>query len=229
MGKHRKPVEPQPFYAAPPPVLAYPPVPQYIDPVPVVAVHVLGAKNATVAKVTVSKYRYDGQGGREEYKFTAAESSKREQGDVFDAETGELLALARAFQRLSRDLASEANKRVKASTEAQEAARKAAEEKRAKTGTPAGRTKEEWEAMQERRGVVAGRHLITPDFLAELTREQRPGPFVRYDANDIEILSKWVEDTPPAMRDKPRPLDVPALRAARDNLNDLLKNLGDTE
>ena len=103
-GKHRRPVAPQP------------------NPAPSVTVSVLGSKNSTVARAVVTKLTKDWTG--QEYGFEAAESSKREKGDVFDPVTGELLALSRAFQRLSRDLASEANKRVKASTEAQQKARR---------------------------------------------------------------------------------------------------------
>jgi hypothetical protein len=85
-----------------------------------VTISVLGSKNSTVARAVVTKPTKDWSG--QEYVFEAAESSKREQGDVFDPVTGELLALARVFQRLSRQLFSEGSKRVKVSTEAQEAA-----------------------------------------------------------------------------------------------------------
>ena len=170
-GKHRRPVAPQPFWA-PPPVLAYP-APPLPSPAPSVTISVLGSKNSTVARAVVTKLTKDWSG--QEYVFEAAESSKREQGDVFDPVTGELLALARTFQRLSRQLFSEGSRRVKASTEAQEAARKASEEKRSKTGTPTGRTKEEWDAIQRERAEMAARHLVPPGFLAELLREADPG------------------------------------------------------
>jgi hypothetical protein len=152
-------------------VLAYPAPPPF-DASPAVSVQVLGAKNATVAKVTVTKPTRDWSG--QEYRFEVRESSKREQGDVSDAETGELLALARAFQRLSRQLFSEANKRVKAGVAAQDAAREEAYRKAREPKQPVKRrTREEWEAIQQRE--LAARHLVPPGFLAEILREADPG------------------------------------------------------
>ncbi len=147
------------FFPAP-----LPPPPQYIDPVPVVTLSVLGAKNATVAKAHLSKYRWDGQGGEMLYEFTAADSSKREQGDQYDAETGELLALARTLQRLSRDLFSEADKRVKAAALEQERLEAERERKAEEAKKPVKRrTREEWEALQ-----ATPARVIPQAFLDEL-------------------------------------------------------------
>jgi hypothetical protein len=139
-----------------------------------VTISVLGSKNSTVARAVVTKPTKDWSG--QEYVFEAAESSKREQGDVFDPVTGELLALARVFQRLSRQLFSEGSKRVKVSTEAQEAALIEAGRKKHAAVTPVKRrTREEWEAMQAVQRELESRTLLPPGFLAELLREADPG------------------------------------------------------
>jgi hypothetical protein len=59
-------------------------------------------RNATVAKVSVNQSS-DYSGARD-FEFTATGSSKREKGDRFNARTGELLALSRAYMHLSRKL-----------------------------------------------------------------------------------------------------------------------------
>jgi hypothetical protein len=110
-GKHRRPQPQQEFgYAVPlAPQIAYP-APPFPAPAPSVTLSVLGSKNATVARAQLTKPTKDWLG--QEYQFEAAESAKREQGDVFDPKIGEMLAVARALQRLSRQLFSEANKQV---------------------------------------------------------------------------------------------------------------------
>lgn len=105
-------------YAAPPmyaPPTAYPipmapqPVqmvrpPARVDPYHSSSAQLLQDRNATVAKVSlVQSSSYD-FGCDPDFSFTATGSSKREQGDKFNARTGELLALSRAYLRLSRDL-----------------------------------------------------------------------------------------------------------------------------
>ncbi len=151
-GKHRKPV-----FIAPPPQPF-----QDLPAVPSVSVSVLGSKNATVAKVRLAKPTADWM--VQEYQFEVAESSKREQGDVFDPVTGELLALGRAFQRLSRQLFSEAGKRVRESVAEQERLEAERERKAEAAKKPVKRrTKEEWEAMRAEKG-----YMIPPGFAEEL-------------------------------------------------------------
>jgi hypothetical protein len=63
---------------------------------------ILQDRNATVAKVTlVQRSDYNGPA---DFEFVATGSSKREHGDKFNARTGELLALSRAYLHLSRQL-----------------------------------------------------------------------------------------------------------------------------
>ncbi len=178
-NRRRRPVAPQyPRIQAPAPYQAFAP-PQYVDPVPVISLNVLGAKNATVAKAVLSKYRWDGISGSMDYQYEAAESSKREQGDVYDQETGEMLALARVLQRISRDLFSEAGKRVKESTEKQEALRKAAELKKASPPRSVkGRTREEWERIQAERYQGQGGMFDYSEVVKELTDppQEKGGP-----------------------------------------------------
>lgn len=201
-GKHRR-LAPQPYYPAPP----------MVAPAPSVTISVLGAKNATVAKVQLHKPAKDWTG--QEYLFEVADSSKREQGDVYDAKTGELLALARAFQRLSRELFSEGQRRVKVSTDAQAKARAEAYLKVHEPKEPVRRrTKEEWEEIQRQANSLT----VNVPF-AEKT--------VTYSPADAEILAGWRPDAR-TVRSAPTELDAPSLRAARDNLNRLLELLEGT-
>jgi hypothetical protein len=79
----------------------------------------LQSKNATVVEVSFGRYSYGASGY--DYYFAAADSSKREQGDVFDPVTGELIAAARALTRIARQMESTARKRVKAAEKAKAA------------------------------------------------------------------------------------------------------------
>jgi hypothetical protein len=152
----RHPKQPIPAYAYPqfPPQFApvpqpYPPLlpPGYSTGVNFSAMH---DKNASVVNVVVTSRPFDySQPVR--FEFKASGSSKREQGDVHDEEIGELIAAARAFQSLSRQLMSEATKRVNASTKAQAAAKQRAQEKREAAKRPVKRrTRREWEELQKK-------------------------------------------------------------------------------
>lgn len=206
MGKHSRrrqydPAIPEQNFIAPlPPAFAVP-----YDPGPAVQIQVLGSKNATVAKVKLSKTRWGGGPPEVQYEFEVAEAAKREQGDVSDPRTGEVLALARAFQRLSRELFTEGNRRVKASSEAQAQADRAAILRREAVRRPVRRrTKEEWDAMQQQKAREKGQTFYYP-----------PEPSVKYDPNDAiasalyrarslggevqredvkDILERWVPD-----------------------------------
>jgi hypothetical protein len=95
---------PWPPYPIPqPPVVSFDAQPDVkMDPWHYASSTVLQDRNATVAKVTlVQRSDYSGPA---DFEFVATGSSKREQGDKFNARTGELLALSRAYLRLSRDL-----------------------------------------------------------------------------------------------------------------------------
>lgn len=168
-GNRRKPWQDQVLTYAPPPV-----APPPYEPKPFLNVEVLGSKNSTVAKVTLARHA-DWNAGSTVYRFEAADSSKREQGDVFDPVTGEMLALGRALQRISRELFSEANKRVKVSTEAQLKARQAAYDKARAAKKPVHRrTKEEWDEIQRQRAVDA-----------------RNNQAVRYNPHDAEVMARF--------------------------------------
>jgi len=133
------------------------PIPAYAQPIsayaqpearPFVGVQALHDKNASVVNLQLDKYGL--------YAFKASGSAKREQGDVHDETIGELIAAARAFQSLSRQLMSEATKRVNASTKAQAAAKQRAQEKREAAKRPVKRrTREEWERLQKERRTRA--------------------------------------------------------------------------
>jgi hypothetical protein len=140
---------PYPMIQAPAPVFAAPLLPAgYATGVNFSAMH---DKNASVVNVVITSRPFDySQPVR--YEFKASGSSKREQGDVHDEEIGELIAAARAFQSLSRQLMSEATKRVTASTKAQWAAAERARQKREAAKKPVKRrTKAEWEKLEKDR------------------------------------------------------------------------------
>jgi uncharacterized protein (DUF3084 family) len=151
---------------------------------PMLSASALQDKNASVAKVSVTKITDYSKGA--DYAFEATGSAKREQGDVYDPLTGEMLAMSRALQSAARQLQSEANKRVAKAMEDKAAAEKAAAEakERAKT-PPKKRTKAEWEAMvkrgvQEHRRklkasvkLVDGRTLEVEDHYATLVQPGR--------------------------------------------------------
>lgn len=146
----RHPKQPIPAnYYAPQPVPAFFPAPPILPAAPMVTTQALHDKNASVVNVQVAK-RSAEQYYPALYEFKASGSSKREQGDVHDEEIGELIAAARAFQSLSRQLMSEATKRVNASTKAQWAAAERARQKREAAKKPIKRrSKAEWEKMQK--------------------------------------------------------------------------------
>jgi hypothetical protein len=202
-GKHRRPepnygqlVAPQIAYPAPPPFFGPAPGPG-------LTIQVLGAKNATVAKVQLTKPTEDWSG--QQYRFEVAESAKREQGDVFDPETGEKLALARAFQRLSRDLFSDAAQRVRDSVAEQERQEAERERRREAARKPVKRrTREEWEAMQRAR-------LVPQEFEQDLKTY----------AQQAEFVSRYLH--------KHDAESVRQLRAKRDEINTALQILGDPE
>lgn len=215
-------------------VPAYPPYPQ--PPMPYapkaqVNVEVLGAKNATVAKLTLSRHA-DWTASSEVYRFEAAEASKREQGDVSDAEIGELLALGRAFQRLSRDLFREGHKRVRKASEARAAAEVAARAKR--LGPPKvvqHRPLEEWEKIQQQRYENQGgqnnlkevQKELLGTFRAEsgtLTYGRRPEETVKYNPADAEILNRWFNKNE---------LNVEELKAQKQQIEETLRLLGEAE
>jgi Domain of unknown function (DUF1876) len=117
-------------------------------------INVLHDKNASVTNVEFSRHDAD-QYYPAIYEFKASGSSKREQGDVYDETIGELIASARAFQSLSRQLMSEATRRVNESTKAQWEAQRRAQEKREAAKRPVKRrTRKEWEKMQEERAKL---------------------------------------------------------------------------
>lgn len=117
--------------------------------VPSVYASALHDRNASV--VSLRLVRATPNFGPLLYEYKASGSSKREKGDVHDEMTGELIALARALEDLSRQLLSDAGKRVKASAAAGQKQRERIEEKRAKALLPPRhRTLGEWQALQER-------------------------------------------------------------------------------
>jgi hypothetical protein len=145
-NRHRKARRLPQYPAQPIPVQNYyapPQVPVPFAAFPTAAVQTLSAKNATVAKVVVSKTTDYTRGP--DYQFEAGDSAKREQGDVYDPQTGELLAMGRAFQKLGRAMTSEGNKRVQASVAEQAALRARREQPKQPVHR---RTREEWEALQ---------------------------------------------------------------------------------
>jgi hypothetical protein len=140
--RNRKPLPPvyaQPVYAQP----------SYSPRSPSVYADVLSSKNATVARVRVVKVPKDFAAPLD-YEFEVSDSSKREQGDRYDEQAGELLALGRAFQRLGRELLSAGSKRTREVLAEQQAEREALEAKRSTPRQPVHRrTREEWETVQK--------------------------------------------------------------------------------
>lgn len=118
------------------------------EPRPMSTVTTLLDKNASVAHVQVNKHSNEyGAGPR--YNFKVSGSSKREQGDVYDEDTGEILALAKAFQKLSQEMFSEASRRVEALADEQEKSLvRSAERKLRKEQPVRRRTREEWEEWE---------------------------------------------------------------------------------
>ena len=234
-GKHRRPEHQkyvyQDYIQAPPPVAAYPPVPY--EPKPVVNIDVLGAKNATVARVTLAKHK-DWTAAGTVFKFEAAESAKREQGDVSDPLTGELLALGRAFQRLSRDLFREGHKRVRKAAEEKAAAEEAAEAKARHLPVEVHRrTREEWEAIQQQRYEKQGGKFNLKRIQTELDAaaaataynpELLDNATVKYNPRDAELLTHMLGAT---ARTAAEEKQIAELKARRDELNVTLRLLGE--
>jgi len=124
-------------------------------PVPMVIVVMLAARNATVVQVSASKFTETGL----VYEFVAADSAKREQGDVYDPLTGELLATGRAFQRLGRDMIRAAGKRVRASSAKQDVPR-CWPRPRAQAQH---RTLTEWKAIQAAAAAAEEHRVVVED------------------------------------------------------------------
>jgi hypothetical protein len=157
----RAPV-PQPFIRASAP---------FPYPSPCVQVRVLHDRNASVANVSLAR-RTAAQCDPPEYEYKASGAAKREPKDVSDDGIGELLALARAFEDLSRQLQREAGRRVRKSVKAEnekQERRAAKRAKRAKAAAPpVHRTLAEWEEIQRGRqqaanAVMAGNLGLTPE------------------------------------------------------------------
>jgi hypothetical protein len=141
-----------PMIQAPAPV-SFPFAPP-VHQTPTVFVQTLQAKNASVANVTVSKPG-DSWENPARWEFKSDGSAKREQGDRFDPETGEMLAVGRALVEAGEKMVREANKRVQASIEQQAAERQRAVERRNnKTRPVRHRTLAEWEAVKVHREEV---------------------------------------------------------------------------
>jgi hypothetical protein len=107
-----QPQAPAPMAWPQPPAIAYAPPayaqpvqpPQRVDPYQNTSAQLLQDRNATVARVSVNQSSSFEFGTPPDFSFTATGSSKREQGDRFNARTGELLSLSRAYLNLSRQL-----------------------------------------------------------------------------------------------------------------------------
>ena len=152
--RRRRPIAP-PYTPPQPFPFAYPAVPQppaFKEP-PRASVQVLRDKNATVANVTVSQMTDYTRGP--DYTFETSGSTKREQGDRYDPQTGDLMAIGRALRNAGNQMITEANRRVREITEDQaEERRRAAERRENKSKPPKRRTRAEWEAMQRRRQII---------------------------------------------------------------------------
>ncbi len=185
-GKHRKPQTFDSAYE-----LAVPAT----SPSPPVHIQLLGSNTATVVHAQLIRPRDDWSG--EKYRFEAAESAKREQGDVYDPETGEKLALARALQRLSRDLFSDVAKRVRESVAEQERLTAEAEKRREAAKTPVKRrTREEWEAMQSARMVPLEFEEQLREFRTTQSRfTQEAIPVLRAKRNEITTALEILGDS----------------------------------
>lgn len=100
-----------PHYQLPTPVTASDAQPDVkVDPWHFATAQLLQDRNATVAKVSLAQR--SAYSGPDDFQFTATGSSKREQGDKFNARTGELMSLSRAYLKLSRQLMSAARELV---------------------------------------------------------------------------------------------------------------------
>jgi hypothetical protein len=98
------PPYPIPLAPAPVPVVYEAPEPRRVDPYQHTTSQILQDRNATVAKVSISQLSSYDFGVDPDFSFIATGASKREHGDKFNARTGELLALSRAYLHLSRQL-----------------------------------------------------------------------------------------------------------------------------
>lgn len=154
--KRPQPLAPQPVPPAYP-VMQAPMLPVAYperDAQPFVYIQTLQSKNASVANVSVSKppLTWDQPPA---WQFKSDGSAKREQGDRFDKETGEMLSVGRALVDAGEQMVREAARRVQASVEQQAAEREKAAERREHKARPVRhRTLKEWEALQARREEV---------------------------------------------------------------------------
>lgn len=145
--KHKRQHRPDyPNYA-----FAYPvpqaPAPTAFKEPPRASVSVLRDKNATVANVTVSQVTDYTKGP--DYTFETSGSTKREQGDRYDPQTGDLMAIGRALRNAGNEMIREANKRVADIVAEQAEIHRRSAERRENKGKPVNRrTKEEWERAQ---------------------------------------------------------------------------------
>lgn len=153
--RRRRPIAP-PYTPPQPFPFAYPAVPQppaFKEP-PRASVQVLRDKNATVANVTVSQMTDYTRGP--DYTFETSGSTKREQGDRYDPQTGDLMAIGRALRNAGNEMITEANRRVQEIVEDQaEERRRALQRRLAKAEPPKRRTREEWERIQRIRKNAA--------------------------------------------------------------------------
>jgi len=111
------PIDGQVNYYAPPPFIPAPPPGQVQN--KWVTVTVAQDKDATVASLHYQP-RYFAQYPVLPLDFYATGSARRERGDKFDAETGELLATARALQALGRQLEKKASSRIRSANSIRE-------------------------------------------------------------------------------------------------------------
>jgi len=111
------PIDGQVNYYAPPPFIPAPPPGQVQN--KWVTVTVAQDKDATVASLHYQP-RYFATYPVLPLDFYATGSARRERGDKFDAETGELLATARALQALGRQLEKKASSRIRSANSIRE-------------------------------------------------------------------------------------------------------------
>lgn len=163
-------------YTLAPPMPVMPSLPSYpVPPAPHVSVQVLHDRNASVANVQLVK-RTAEYFEPPLWEKNASGSAKREPGDVHDEGTAELFALSRAFLDLSRQLESEARKRVRAAAEAEDARKERIAEKHEKlVSSPHHRTFEEWQEIKERAADAQSR-LTQAQRNAQLAQNLGLGP-----------------------------------------------------
>lgn len=180
--RRRRYTPPQPqVYPFAYPSAPVPQVPAFKEP-PRASVQVLRDKNATVANVTVSQVTDYTKGP--DYTFETSGSTKREQGDRYDPQTGDLLAIGRAMRNAGNEMIREANKRVADLVTEQQEVRDRAAQRRANKAKPVKRrTKAEWDTLQRRNQDLkhealawgASREITDAEVLAKLAKNKRIG------------------------------------------------------